>query len=666
MLGLGSDVRTLAAARPWSAPGIVFTAIAVVLYVAGVPLARQTVFPEVSVALFWFPTAIFAGLIARLPLRWMTILVPGVLLAEFIGTQAFEGVSITTVWFWMLATGAEAVGVGLVLKAIRANQLRGPFDLLKFAVAVPVVVAATACLGGLAVVMSFGTQWSEAFRGWWLGDVTGMLIACPFILSVAWPRAVTRERVIEYAAMCVLTLGTALWVFTTPVPSNQVILRAALLVPMLGWIALRLGVAPVAAVAPVVVLIAAICAAASRGPFEGTTPDISLLVPTQAFLALACLTLYAAGTVTEAYRRSQAALIEQTQQREHSLVSLVLDASPDAVIAAGDDGRIVLANRQADLIFGYPPGALVGNPIDILVPPRLRRTHAGHRAHYVAEPYTREMGQDLKLEAVRADGSRMPVEISLSPVDDDGRQLTIVSVRDVTERRRMSRELERSNQDLRQFAYLASHDLQAPLRTVAGFTQLLLQEKSGTLTARQQELADQIEAGVSRMQWLIRDLLAYSRIDGASAPMERVPIQAALTQAEQLLAADIDRYAAVITEDVPDLVLADFGQLRQVLQNLVQNSLTHSDPSRRPEIVVTSTQLATGMVEIRVADNGQGIPPEHRQAVFEMFKQLHAGDGTGMGLAMVKRITERHKGTVFIDPACSGIGTEVVVTLPAG
>ena len=286
------------------------------IYLAAVPLARQTVFPEVSVALFWFPTAIFVGLVARLPIRCLAVLVPTIMLAEFIGTQVFEGVSLRTVWLWVLATTVEVTIVGLMLKFAKANRLLRPYDLLKFAIIVPLGVLVSAAIGGLAVSITFGTDWIAGFRGWWLGDVSGILILAPFILTIRPSKTVSIRRVLEYAALSLFTLGVALWIFSTPSSPADFTLRAALLVPMLGWIAMRFGVAAAAAIAPWVVLIAAIAAANSSGPFAGTSPNAALLVPTQAFLVLTCLTAYAAGTAADAQRSAQQRLYQQATHDE--------------------------------------------------------------------------------------------------------------------------------------------------------------------------------------------------------------------------------------------------------------------------------------------------------------------------------------------------------------
>ncbi|NQU36037.1 MAG: EAL domain-containing protein, partial [Actinobacteria bacterium] len=303
-----------------SVAGVAFLVGAILLYLLAVPLARLTVFPEANVALFWFPIAIFAGLIARLPLNWLPALTVSVLVAEFIGTQVFEGVSIQTVWLWMLAAGMEAVLVGLTLKAVGVNRMRRPVDLLKLAVVVPVVVLASAAVGGLAASTTFGSSWLSSAQAWWLGDVSGLLIMVPFVLAIRRGAVSPVRRFVEYLATSTAVVAISLSIFLGPVWATDFSLKGALFVPMLGWIALRFGVAAVASIAPLVVFIGATSAAHSVGQFEGTTPDIALLLPVQGFLLLTCLTAYAVGTVAEANWRAEALL--RAQASEDALTGL--------------------------------------------------------------------------------------------------------------------------------------------------------------------------------------------------------------------------------------------------------------------------------------------------------------------------------------------------------
>ena len=223
-------------------------------------------------------------------------------------------------------------------------------------------------------------------------------------------------------------------------------------------------------------------------------------------------------------------------------------------------------------------------------------------------------------------------------------------------------QLQRSNEDLARFAYIASHDLQAPLRTVNGFFHVFMMSLDQTsLTAEQLRFASEVNGGVERMQQLIRDLLAYSRIQ--MKPRVRVSIEAMAREVAAMLAGDLARLNATLRITATDDVLADPGQLRQVLQNLTQNALDHRSPDRDPKIVISSRR-AESTVEVAVADNGKGIDPQFHERIFDMFKQVVNGPGTGIGLAVVKRVLE-FNGTTPTVESDGASGTTFRFTLPA-
>lgn len=282
---------------------------AFLLYLALVPMARTTVVsPEFHVAVFWVPVAVFVALVARLPIRWLPAIVGAQALAEFVGIQAFEGVPLDSTPLWVVATTAEAVLLGLALKAVGATELRRLVDLVKFTVTSVVVVLLTATLGGLAVTTSFGGSWFDNFFAWWLGDVSGILIVAPILLAFRRPSSFRWARVLEYAATAAVTILIAVWVFLTSTPLDGVPYRVALLVPLLAWIAIRFGISAAGVVAAITVTVGAVAATQNIGLFQGTDQNARLLFSTQVFLVLTCLSAYAAGAIAEAGRTSQADL----------------------------------------------------------------------------------------------------------------------------------------------------------------------------------------------------------------------------------------------------------------------------------------------------------------------------------------------------------------------
>lgn len=227
-----------------------------------------------------------------------------------------------------------------------------------------------------------------------------------------------------------------------------------------------------------------------------------------------------------------------------------------------------------------------------------------------------------------------------------------------------TRELERSNRDLEQFAYVASHDLQEPLRKVASFTQLLQKRYGGSLDERADQYIDFAVDGAKRMQRLIQDLLSFSRVGRTGVPREDVELEGVLTAALSELSERIDETGAQIVHDPMPVVHGERALLQQLFVNLVGNSLKFRDPDRTPTVRIEVRSMRAHW-EISVVDNGIGIDAQYAERVFVIFQRLHPREqyaGTGIGLSLVKRIVEYHKGRIWIEPAAGG-GTIVRFTL---
>ncbi|MFI6425294.1 ATP-binding protein [Promicromonospora sp. NPDC050880] len=227
-----------------------------------------------------------------------------------------------------------------------------------------------------------------------------------------------------------------------------------------------------------------------------------------------------------------------------------------------------------------------------------------------------------------------------------------------------TRELERSNRDLEQFAYVASHDLQEPLRKVASFTQLLQKRYGGALDERADQYIEFAVDGAKRMQGLIKDLLSFSRVGRTGVPREDVDLEGVLVAALAELSDRIAETGAEIDHDPMPEVHGERALLQQLFVNLVGNSLKFRDP-HRPPVVRIEVRSMRAHWEISVVDNGIGIDAQHAEKVFVIFQRLHSREqyaGSGIGLSLVKRIVEYHKGRIWIEPAAGG-GTIVRFTL---
>jgi PAS domain S-box-containing protein len=353
-------------------------------------------------------------------------------------------------------------------------------------------------------------------------------------------------------------------------------------------------------------------------------------------------------------------------------------SAPTAMVMVDGEGRIVLANTGAEHLFGHRAEDLLGGPVEVLVPERFRGDHPGSRAGYRDEPGTRPMGAGRDLYGLRADGTEVPIEIGLNPVETDEGLFVLSAIADITERKHLHEEQQRlndeltaanealmqSNIDLQQFAHVASHDLQAPLRHIAGFVQLLRDEYLHQLDERADQWIARTLEGVGRMQTMIRELLAYSRVDPRARPFKPVALGRAVDDALELLASSVADSGAEITCDDLPVVIGDGAQIAQLFQNLLSNSIMyHGD--NQPRIGIWAESSSTEWI-VSVKDNGIGIDREHHDKIFDVFHRLHSEreyPGTGIGLSVCRRIVQRHGGRIWIDPETAE-GTVVRFALP--
>jgi len=399
------------------------------------------------------------------------------------------------------------------------------------------------------------------------------------------------------------------------------------------------------------------------------TPLSVLLVGLLFSLLLFAIAWLLAGAGARAERLATRRTAEL--QRSQRAFRALTDTANDAIIAAGGDGRIRYVNPAAERCFGYAADALLHHPLTELMPERYRAAHADGMARLVAGGEPHIIGRTVELAGLRSDGSEFPLEISLAHWRNDDEVHFTAILRDITQRRESEqalelqrKELARSNADLEQFAYVASHDLQEPLRMVASYVQLLARRYKGKLDADADDFIGFAVDGALRMQHLIDDLLTYSRI--ATRPVDRRDVAAAdcVQAALRNLATRVQETCADIRIGALPTVCVDPMQLIQLFQNLIGNALKFCGDA--PPRVSIEAEREQDHWHFRVRDNGIGLDPQYAERIFVIFQRLHTRQhysGTGIGLAICKKIVERAGGRIWVE-SVPGDGATFHFTLP--
>lgn len=493
----------------------------------------------------------------------------------------------------------------------------------------------------------------------------------------------------------------------------------------------------------------------------------------------------------------QKLLINEIKENEAIQERMISSASYPIVIVNGRN-KIVKVNNMFSELFGFSEKEILGLAIDTIIPERLRAKHDGYTQSYHKTPRRRSMGIGMELNALRKDGTEIPVEISLTPLshsegtvmasiydvslrkqaekdlkesrdrlslavksgklgvwdwdiktgkfiwddsmyilynierneqeqsyhsfdkllhpevyyedveevnqtaeevlsgdgvldisfrvsektgevrhitakgrvqfDKAGKPVRMIGVNiDMTDEIETKRELEQSNKELESFAYVASHDLQEPLRVITSYLQIIKDKYADGLEERGAYLMKRIVGASNRMKSLINDLLAYSRIDRRGSRFELTDlnelIDVVLTDSEVL----IHENNAKVEVGKLGSIFCDPGQMRQVFMNLLSNGIKYRKPDVDPVVKISAEVIGNNMVEITFEDNGIGIKPEFNERIFEIFQRLHTQEeyqGTGLGLAITKKIVERHKGRIKVESKF-GERTKFILALPA-
>ena len=345
----------------------------------------------------------------------------------------------------------------------------------------------------------------------------------------------------------------------------------------------------------------------------------------------------------------------------------LIEASLDPLVTIGRDGKITDVNTSTEVITGYLRDKLIGRDfMDYFTEPDKARK--GYQ-----EVFREGFVSYYALEIQHRNGSRTPVLYNASVYKDESGEVigVFAAARDITERKKAEEilklkleELARSNEELEQFAYVSSHDLQEPLRMISSYLQLLQRRYQGNIDDKADKYIYYAVDGAARMQNLINDLLEFSRVTTRAREPEPTDSELILNQVLSNLDLYIKENKATVSHDPLPEVMADSTQLAQVFQNLIINGIKfHSEEA--PKINISAEKKAKEWI-FSVQDNGIGIDPQYSEKIFEVFKRLHNKEeypGTGIGLAVCKKIVERHGGRIWVESEL-GKGSTFYFTLP--
>lgn len=366
--------------------------------------------------------------------------------------------------------------------------------------------------------------------------------------------------------------------------------------------------------------------------------------------------------------------IENPHRKDEIYKQTILDQLLDGIISISEKGVILSFNPAAERIFGYREDEILGKNVNLLMPEPHSREHDGYIQKYLDSRKAKIIGIGREVVGKRKDGSAFPMDLGITETFFGEESIFIGIVRDITEKKKMqaelrhyTAELERSNQTLHDFAFIASHDLQEPLRKVITFSGRVETLYGGTLDERGKDYLRRIQKSTSRMKQLIEDLLEYSRIRTGGLPFRPTDINRVVSKALFDLELPVKATAARITVEPLPSIDADKLQMCQLFQNLIVNALKFRKPDETPTVTIKNLPCETGWVKILIADNGIGFDEKHLHLIFKPFGRLHGRndnyDGAGMGLAICKKIVARHGGKITAQ-SLPQKGSAFIITLP--
>ena len=642
------------------------TVLCLVYFAAG-KLGLKLAFVNASASAVWPPTGIALAAFLVLGYRvW-----PAIFLGAFLVNVTTAGTIATSM---RIAGGNTLEGLlGAYLVTRYANGPRAferTTDIVKFAALAGIIgTMVSATLGVTSLSMAGFASWSNyksIWFTWWLGDAAGACIVAPMLVlwsqtqRLNWRHAQYHEAVILLLATCVLgaiAFGESFASATKNYPLEFICF------PPIVWAAFRFGQREAATTSLLVSGIAIWGTLRGFGPFVRSSANESLLL-LQGFMGVASFTGIFLASVVSELRAARAEL------------QLITDTMSAAVSRCSRHERYLWVSPRYAAWLGQSTKQISGHAIvDVLgregyatIQPFIHKVLAGERTEYEAQVNFSGIGQRW-------------IHAVYEPTYDQNKNVDgwVAHVSDITalkqaeaEVARMTLDLQRSNaslaisnEDLERFAFIASHDLQEPLRMITTYSQLLVKSFSGQLDKNANMFVAYIVEGTKRMRELLADLLAYTEIGAhTEEPSEAVDLNVIVSKVIQNLKASIEETGSGITCDPLPTLCANAAHFTSLFQNLIANAIKYR--GQQPPRIHISAKEAPGQIRFTVADNGIGIDPQYHEQIFEVFKRLHGQNipGTGVGLAICQRVVERYSGRIWVESR-GGDGATFVFTLPS-